>query len=69
MADAITSAGAVFAASFASASDSSGDAMLALGVAGVFGVSSGYGLIQVKRCRAAYEKRPGWSLEAMPAVM
>ena len=67
--DAIAGVGAAFAAGVASVSQSNGDAMIALGVAGAFGVSSGYGLIQVKRCRAEHRKRPGWSLEEMPAVM
>ena len=67
--DAIAGVGAVFAAGVASVQQSIGDAMIALGVAGAFGVSSGYGLIQVRRCRAEYAKRPGWSLEALPADM
>ena len=68
--DAITSVGAALAAGAASVSGAgSGELMIELGVAGVFGVSGAYGLVQVKRCRAEYTKRPGWSLEAMPAVM
>lgn len=68
--DAIASAGAVFAAGVASVSEAgSGQTMIALGVAGAFGASSAYGLVQVKRCRAEHAKRPGWSLAEMPAVM
>jgi hypothetical protein len=67
--DAIASVGAAFAAGVASVQNADRDAMIILGVAGAFGASSAYGLIQVRRCRAEYAKRPGWSLEAMPAVM
>jgi hypothetical protein len=68
--DAITSLGAALAASFASASNASDrDVLVGLGVAGLFGASSGYGLVQVRRCRAEHSKRPAWSLAEMPAVM
>ena len=68
--DAIAGVGAVLAAGVASVSNADGgERMFALGVAGVFGASSAYGLIQVNRCRAEHSKRPGWSLEEMPAVM
>lgn len=69
IADALAGVGAVFAAGVASVSDGSGEAMVALGVAGAFGASSAYGLIQVQRCRSEHAKRPGWSLADMPAVM
>jgi len=69
-ADAISSIGAALAAGVASTAHAHGAEVPALiGVAGVFGASSGYGYFQVRRCRAEHEKRPAWSLDEMPAVM
>jgi len=45
------------------------DVLVPMAAAGAFGVSSGYGLVQVRRCRAEHVKRPAWSLEEMPAIM
>lgn len=68
--DAITALGAAAASTVASLSHGqTGDVVVPLGVAGVFGVSSAYGFVQVGRCRAEHKKRPAWSLEEMPAVM
>lgn len=68
--DAITSVGAALAAGAASALNASGrDVLVGVGVAGLFGASSAYGLVQVRRCRAEHVKRPAWSLAEMPAVM
>ncbi len=70
VADAIASVGAAVAAGWASTQRAQGSTVpIALGVAGVFGVSSGYGWFQVSRCREEHAKRPGWSLADMPAVM
>lgn len=70
IADVLAAAGATFAAGVASVEHAQrGNVLVPIGVAGVFGASSGYGLVQVRRCRAEHHKRPSWSLEAMPAVM
>ncbi len=68
--DALASAGAAFAAGVAGIEHAPrGDVVLPIGIAGVFGASSAYGLVQVRRCRAEHDRRPGWSLADMPAVM
>ena len=68
--DGIAGVGAALAAGVASVSQADGrEPVYALGVAGVFGASAAYGMIQVRRCRAEHSKRPMWSLEEMPAVM
>ena len=68
--DAITTVGAVLATGAASALNAGGrDVVVGVGVAGLFGASTVYGLVQVRRCRAEHTKRPGWSLAEMPAVM
>ena len=68
--DAIAGVGAALAAGVAGIAHADGrEPVYALGVAGAFGASSAYGLIQVTRCRAEHVKRPGWSLAEMPAVM
>jgi hypothetical protein len=70
VADAFAGLGAVFAASVASIQHAQRpDVLVPIGIAGVFGASSAYGLVQVHRCRAEHEKRPAWSLADMPAVM
>ena len=68
--DAIAAVGAALAAG-ASAYEGGGraDVLVPIGIAGVYGASAGYGAIQVSRCRNEHEKRPGWSLADMPAVM
>lgn len=68
--DAFTSVGAALAAGIASVSGARGrDSLVGLGVSGLFGASSAYGYVQVRRCRAEHVKRPAWSLAEMPAVM
>jgi hypothetical protein len=68
--DVLAGAGAALAASVASLEHAQrGDVLVPIGVAGVFGGSSVYGFLQVRRCRAEHQKRPGWSLQDMPAVM
>jgi hypothetical protein len=68
--DAIAGVAAVVAAGVASAEHAQrGEVLVPLGVAGVFGASTAYGYVQVRRCRAEYEKRPTHSLADMPAVM
>jgi hypothetical protein len=68
--DIVASLGAVFAASVASVEHAQrGDVIVPIMLAGVFGASSVYGMVQVHRCRVEHEKRPGWSLADMPAVM
>jgi hypothetical protein len=63
-------AGALLAAGVASVEHAQrGDVIVPIGLAGVFAASSAYGVVQVRRCRAEHEKRPGWSLADMPAVM
>ena len=70
VADALASVGAAFAASVAGVEHAQGSSVIApIGIAGVFVVSSAYGFVQVRRCRTEHEKRPGWSLADMPAVM
>jgi hypothetical protein len=68
--DAIVGVGAALAAG-AAAYEHGGksDVLVPISIAGVFGASAGYGAIQVSRCRSEHEKRPGWSLADMPAVM
>jgi hypothetical protein len=66
----IVGIGAAVVAGVASTQGGQGtDVVAPLAIAGVFGASSAYGMIQVGRCRAEHEKRPGWSLAEMPAVM
>lgn len=68
--DLVAGLGAVFAASVAAAEHAQrGDVIVPLALAGMFGASSAYGAVQVHRCRVEHEKRPGWSLADMPAVM
>jgi hypothetical protein len=68
--DAITTIGATVFAGVASAMQADGrDVLAGFGVAGLFGASTVYGLVQVRRCRAEHVKRPAWSLAEMPAVM
>jgi hypothetical protein len=68
--DVVAGLGAVFAASVATVEHAQrGDVLVPIGMAGVFGASSAYGAVQVHRCRVEHVKRPGWSLEDMPAVM
>ncbi len=68
--DAITTVGATLVAGAASALKADGrDVLVGFGVAGLFGASTAYGYVQVRRCRAEYAKRPMWSLAEMPAVM
>ncbi len=68
--DAVITLGAAFAAGVAGAEHARrGDVLVPIGIAGVFGASSAYGLVQVHRCRVEHEKRPAWSLADMPAVM
>jgi hypothetical protein len=68
--DAIAAAAAAVAAGVASAEHAQGSQVLVpIGIAGVFGVSSGVGFVQVHRCRAEWAKRPTWTLADMPAVM
>jgi len=70
VADAFTALGAVFAASVAGIEHAQGGSVIVpIGIAGVFVASSTYGFVQVSRCRVEHEKRPGWSLADMPAVM
>ena len=69
VADAVVSVGAALAAGVLSTEQAGPGAFVPLAVAGVFGASAGYGAIQVHRCRTEHEKRPGWSLAEMPAVM
>lgn len=45
------------------------DVLAPAAFAGGFSISSAYGFVQVRRCRAEHEKRPSWSLADMPAVM
>jgi hypothetical protein len=68
--DAAVVVGAAFAASMASLEGGRGaDVLAPAGVSGVFAASTVYGLLQTRRCRAAHELRPQWSLADMPAVM
>lgn len=68
--DVVASLGAVLAASVASAERASRtDMIVPLAIGGVFAASSLYGFVEVRSCRAEHEKRPGWSLADMPAVM
>jgi hypothetical protein len=69
LADAVLGVAAAFAAGAISVEHGGNQAIVPLALAGVFGASAGYGAIQVHRCRAEHEKRPGWSLAEMPAVM
>jgi hypothetical protein len=68
--DAIIGVGAALAAGIASTQHApQADVVVPFAIAGVFGASSAYGAIQVRRCRGEHVKRPGWSLAEMPAVM
>jgi hypothetical protein len=68
--DAIAGAAAAVAAGVASAEHAQrGNVLVPIGVAGVFGASTAFGFVQVRRCRAEYAKRPTWTLADMPAVM
>jgi len=70
VADAIAGVGAGLASAVASIEHGrSGDVIVPLAVSGMFTASSAYGYVQVRRCRAARETRPTWSLADMPAVM
>jgi hypothetical protein len=70
VADAFAGIGAVFAASVAGLEHAQGNSVIIpIGIASVFVASSAYGFVQVRRCRVEHEKRPGWSLADMPAVM
>ena len=70
VADALVGVAAALAAGVVSVEHGgTGDVVVPLAISGVFGVSAGYGAIQVHRCRAEHVKRPGWSLAEMPAVM
>jgi hypothetical protein len=69
VADAVVSIGAAFAAGMIAAEHGGNETIVPLALSGLFGVSAGYGAIQVHRCRAEHEKRPAWSLAEMPAVM
>jgi hypothetical protein len=70
VADLIVGIGAVVAAGIAGTQGGQGaDLVAPFAIAGVFGASSAYGLVQVHRCRAEHVKRPAWSLAEMPAVM
>ena len=69
VADAVVSIGAALAAGVVTVEEGGTGAVVPLAVSGVFGLSAGYGAIQVHRCRVEHVKRPGWSLAEMPAVM
>jgi len=70
VADLVVGIGAAVAAGIASTQGGQGANVVApIAIAGVFGASSAYGMIQVGRCRAEHVKRPAWSLAEMPAVM
>lgn len=68
--DAIAGVGAALASAVSSYEHGgTGDVVIPAAISGVFGLSAGYGAIQVGRCRTEHAKRPGWSLADMPAVM
>ena len=68
--DAVAAVGAAFAAGVASAERAHrGDVIVPIAISGVFAASSAYGFFEVRRCRAEHARRPGWSLQDMPAVM
>lgn len=70
LADAALTLGAALAAGIASVEGGGRTDVLAPAAAStLFAVSTGYGLVQVHRCRAAHAERPQWSLADMPAVM
>jgi hypothetical protein len=68
--DAVASLSAAIAAGFAGVEHGqTPDVVVPIAIGGVFAASTAYGFVQVHRCRAEHEKRPGWSLADMPAVM
>jgi hypothetical protein len=70
VADVFAGLGAAFAASVAGFEHAQGASVIVpIGIASVFVASSAYGFVEVRRCRTEHEKRPGWSLADMPAVM
>jgi hypothetical protein len=70
VADAIASSGAALAAGVADVEHAPAvNVVVPIGIAIIYAASGAYGYVQVNRCRAEHEKRPGWSLEEMPAVM
>jgi hypothetical protein len=69
VADAVVGVAAALAAGVVAVEHGGNDTVVPLAVSGVFGLSAGYGAIQVHRCRVEHVKRPGWSLAEMPAVM
>ena len=70
VADAIVGVAAALAAGYAGVEHApQANVVTPFAIAGVFSVSSAYGAVQLRRCRAEHEKRPAWSLAEMPAVM
>jgi hypothetical protein len=70
VADLVTGIGAALASGVASFEHGgTGSVIVPAAIGGVFGASAAYGFVQVHRCRVEHEKRPGWSLAEMPAVM
>lgn len=70
LADAALTLGAALAAGIAAVEGGGRTDVIAPAAgATLFAVSTGYGAIQVHRCRAAHALRPQWSLADMPAVM
>ena len=68
--DVLGGAAAALAAGIAGAEHAQrGDVIVPVALVGVFGASTAYGYVQVRRCRAEHAKRPGWFLEDAPVVM
>ena len=70
IADVVAGLGAVFAAGVSSVEHAQRtEVIVPISLAALFAASSAYGFIEVGRCREEHEKRPGWSLADLPAVM